>query len=100
MAKVSREDLISDVKSGLHDVEELLREAASTTGEKASELRDSALTTLKHARETLVDVQDSVVERSKAAARATDDYVHDNPWRVTVGAAAVGFLLGMLVSRR
>ena len=33
----------------------------------------------------------AVVEKTKAAARATDDYVHDNP-RKSVGiAAGVGF---------
>jgi len=96
----SRDDLITDVKSGLNNVEELLKEAATSTGDKAAELRDSALTALKRARETLVDVQDTVVERGKAAARATDDYVHDNPWRSLGMAVAAGIVIGLLINRR
>ena len=34
------------------------------------------------------------------AVRATDDYVHENPWQSVGVAAGVAFLLGLLVSRR
>lgn len=96
----SREELISDVKNGLYQVEEMLREAAATTGDKAVELRDSALEALKSLGETLADVQYSVRRHGRAAARATDDYVHENPWRSLGIAAAAGVLLGILISRR
>ncbi|AZG10321.1 DUF883 domain-containing protein [Pigmentiphaga sp. H8] len=95
-----KEKLISDVKVVLNDAEDLLKQAASSTGDRAVELRESALTSLKRAREKLLDVQDSMLERSKAAARATDDFVHDNPWRAIGVAAAVGFLAGLLVNSR
>ncbi len=96
----SSQELITDVKSGLHNVEELLREAASNTGDKATELRESALASLKRARETLMDVQDEVVERSRKAIRVTDDYVHDNPWQALGVAVAAGFVIGLLITRR
>ena len=95
-----KEKLSSDVKVVLNDAEDLLKQAASSTGDRAVELRERALTTLKRAREKLLDVQDSMLERSKAAARATDDFVHDNPWRAIGVAAAVGFLAGLLVNSR
>ncbi|OVZ59656.1 hypothetical protein CDO44_11010 [Pigmentiphaga sp. NML080357] len=95
-----KEKLISDVKVVLNDAEDLLKQAASSTGDRAVELRERALTSLKRAREKLIDVQDSMLERSKAAARATDDFVHDNPWRAIGIAAAVGFLAGLLVNSR
>jgi ElaB/YqjD/DUF883 family membrane-anchored ribosome-binding protein len=31
---------------------------------------------------------------------ATDEYVHANPWQMIGVAAAVGALIGMLISRR
>jgi ElaB/YqjD/DUF883 family membrane-anchored ribosome-binding protein len=96
----SRDALITDVKSGLNNVEELLREAASSTGDRASELRDSALASLRTARESLVDLQENMLERGKKAARATDDYVHDNPWRSLGIAVATGFVIGLLINRR
>lgn len=100
MENANRDRLISDVKNVLSDTEELLRAAASSTGDKAVELRDRAMVSLKRAKEKIEDVQDLVVERSKAAARATDDYVHDHPWRAVGMAAAVGFLIGLIVNRR
>lgn len=100
IGKISREDLITDVKSGLNNVEELLREAAASTGDRATELRATAMTSLRNARESLVDLQGSVVQRGKAAARATDDYVHDNPWRSLGMAVAAGFVIGLLINRR
>jgi ElaB/YqjD/DUF883 family membrane-anchored ribosome-binding protein len=48
----------------------------------------------------LQDLQDDAVDRAKAAVRVTDDYVRDNPWQAIGAAAAVGFLVGVLVSRR
>jgi len=96
----SRDALITDVKSGLNNVEELLREAASSTGDRATELRDSALASLRTARESLVHLQENMLERGKKAARATDDYVHDNPWRSLGIAVATGFVIGLLINRR
>jgi ElaB/YqjD/DUF883 family membrane-anchored ribosome-binding protein len=95
-----KETLIDNVKTSLNDAEDLLREAASTTGDKAAELRERALATLKRTRETLYDVQDAVLERSRKAARATDDYVHDNPWQAIGIAGGVGLLVGLLIARR
>ncbi|MDX3904755.1 MAG: DUF883 family protein [Pigmentiphaga sp.] len=99
-SNAGKEKLLSDVKVVLNDAEDLLKQAASSTGDRAVELRERALTSLKRAREKLLDVQDSMLERSKAAARATDDFVHDNPWRAIGIAAAVGFLAGLLVNNR
>ena len=47
----AKERLIDSVKTSLNDAESLLREAASSTGDKANELRDRALTSLKRTRE-------------------------------------------------
>jgi ElaB/YqjD/DUF883 family membrane-anchored ribosome-binding protein len=100
MENANRDKIISDVKNVLSDTEELFRAAASSTGERATELRERAMSSLKRAKEKVEDVQELVLERSKAAVRATDDYVHDHPWRAIGIAATVGFLLGLVVNRR
>ncbi|MGE8611431.1 MAG: DUF883 family protein, partial [Achromobacter veterisilvae] len=48
----------------------------------------------------LYEAQDAVLERGRKAARATDDYVHDNPWQAIGIAGVTGLLLGLLISRR
>lgn len=96
----SKEKLFSDMKIVLSDAEELLKAAASSSGERAIELREKALASLRRAKEVMQDAQSAVVEKSKAAARATDDYVHEHPWRAVGIAAAAGFVLGLIVNRR
>ncbi|WMD20530.1 DUF883 family protein [Achromobacter seleniivolatilans] len=98
--EVAKEKLIDSVKTSLNDAESLLREAAGTTGDKANELRDRAMVSLKRTREALYEAQDAVLERGRKAARATDDYVHDNPWQSIGIAGVTGLLLGLLISRR
>ncbi len=51
------------------------------------------------AREKLADATAAGRERARQAAAATDDYVHDNPWS-SIGAAALGLLIGVLLGTR
>ena len=39
-------------------------------------------------------------ERAQQAARDTEEYVRDNPWRAIGVAAGIGLVLGMILSRR
>ncbi|MCE4060659.1 YqjD family protein [Pandoraea sputorum] len=96
----NKEKFMTDIKSVLADAEDLLKQAANTTGERASELSDKALTLLKQAKEKASDVQVVVVEKSKQAARATDDYVHDHPWQAVGIAAGIGVVIGLLLNRK
>lgn len=91
---------MTDIKAVLADAEDLLKQAASTTGDRANELREKAMAQLRQAKEKASDVQVIVVEKGKAAARVTDDYVHDNPWQSLGMAAAVGFIVGLLINRK
>jgi len=93
-------EMESDVSRAISGAEDMLSQAASSTGEKAAELRARALEQLKALRGRLQEAQEVALQRSKAAARATDDYVHDNPWRAIGIAAGVGVLIGLLISRR
>lgn len=91
---------MTDIKAVLADAEDLLKQAASTTGDRANELREKAMAQLKQAKEKASDVQVIVVEKGKAAARVTDDYVHDHPWQSLGMAAAAGFIVGLLINRK
>jgi len=100
MDNVNKDKLIADLKLVLSDTEALLRSAAATTGEKAVELREKATVTLKNASEKIIDLQAVAREKGRAAAAATDDFVHERPWTAIGVAAAAGFLLGLLVNRK
>jgi len=99
-ARVSGEKLGSDLKTVLADVEALLKQAANSTGQQAVELRERAAENLHRASMRLSEARVAAAEKSRVAARRADDWVHANPWAAVGAAAGVGFLLGMLVSRR
>lgn len=98
--EASRQKLLTDVKTLMSDADEIVKAMASATGEKATELGDKLRVKLRSAKEKMGDVQEVVADKAKAAARATDDFVHDNPWQAVGIAAGVGFLLGLLINRK
>jgi len=97
--EVSKEKLMHDLHLVITDAEELLRATAGQAGEKVSAVRERIQVNLAAARERLAAVQESVVAKTKQAAKATDEYVHENPWKAVGIAAGAGLVVGMLISR-
>ncbi len=91
---------MSDMRTALSGAEELLRQAAASTGDRAAELRERGLNALRQAKEKAQDIQDTVTSTSKQAARAADDYVHAHPWRAIGLAGSIGLLLGLIINRK
>lgn len=96
----ARDRLIEDFKAVMNDAEELLKVTANQTGDKIGAVRARAEESLREARRKLGEIEGNLVGRTKAAAKATDQLVHDNPWYSVGIAATVGVMLGMLISRR
>jgi len=97
---VSKEKLMEDLRVVVADAEELLKATANQTGERIAAARAKAGESLQVAKIRLADAHATVIEKAKVAAQTTDDYVHENPWQAVGIAAAVGLLLGALISRR
>jgi ElaB/YqjD/DUF883 family membrane-anchored ribosome-binding protein len=97
---LSRETLLDDFSTMLTEAEELLKRAGNETGERAKDLRAQVEAKLLSAKLRLQELEGEAMDRARAAARVTDDYVHDNPWRVVGAAVAIGFLVGLLMNRR
>jgi len=97
---VSSEQLIADFKVVVADTEALLKATANQGGDKVAELRAKAEESIKLAKTRMAEAQTAVLEKTRAAAKATDVYVHDNPWQAIGAAAAVGLAIGVLIGRR
>lgn len=95
-----KEKFVADIKVLVADTEELLRATASQAGERAAVARERIQATLVATKAKLIDAERALLDKTKQAAKATDDYVHDNPWQAVGVAAGVGFLLGLLIGRR
>lgn len=98
--EVTREQLVKDFKVVIADAEALLKASADGGGEKVAELRSKAVESINAMKERLGDVEHRMVEKTKEAAKATDEYVHENPWRSIGVAAGVGLIVGFLLGRR
>jgi ElaB/YqjD/DUF883 family membrane-anchored ribosome-binding protein len=98
--QATKERLVSDLQKVIADAEELMQATAHQTEGKVVELRERITENLRNARHKLVDVEISVKEKTKEVARATDDYVHEHPWRAVGTAAGVGLVIGLLIGRR
>ena len=90
----------NDMKTLVKDAQDLLREASLASGDKAEELRARGLAMLDTAMEKAHEVQVIAVEKGKAAAHSTDEFVHEHPWKAVGIAAGIGLVVGMLISRR
>ncbi len=97
---VTKDKLVSDLKVVITDAEELLRATASQAGDKAAAARARIQESIEDARRRLADLGSAAGDQARIAARATDDFVHENPWKAVGIGAALGVILGMLISRR
>lgn len=97
--EVSKEKLMQDLRVVVADAEELLRATAGQAGEKVAAARERIEENLLAAKERLAAAEQALVAKTKQAAKATDEYVHENPWKAVGIAAGAGLIVGMLISR-
>jgi ElaB/YqjD/DUF883 family membrane-anchored ribosome-binding protein len=100
IADVNRDKLVADMRVVIADAEELLRATAGQAGEKVAAARTRIQDSVSTAKVKLEHMSQASAEKAKAAADATDHYVHDHPWHAVGVAALVGLVLGALISRR
>ncbi len=96
---ISKERLMQDLRLVVADAEELLRASAGEAGEKVSAARQRIEEHLAAAKVRLAETEAAMLEKTRAAAHATDEFVHENPWRSVGIAAGAGLVIGMLISR-
>lgn len=98
--EVSKEQLIADLNVVVADAEALLKATAGQGGEALAAVRAKAEASLGVAKEKLSAAQAALVVKTRAAAKATDEYVHVHPWQAIGVGTAVGMVIGLLIGRR
>jgi ElaB/YqjD/DUF883 family membrane-anchored ribosome-binding protein len=84
-----------DFRNAVSDVEDVLDSAGQRSRAGIRDLQDRALGVLDDARQRLGSLDSQVRSSARQAAAATEDYVHDQPWRALGLGAAAGVLLGL-----
>ncbi|MDO8249183.1 MAG: DUF883 family protein [Rhodoferax sp.] len=100
MTTVQKDKLMSDLRVVIADAEEMLRMTADEVGEGAADLRSRVQARMNQAKADLLHLQEAAVAKAKAAGHATDEFVHENPWKSIGIAAGVGLVVGLLIGRR
>ncbi len=91
--------LIDEFNELLTDAEALLQATATQSGDKIVELRNKVGDSIRVAKEGIGEMETVILHQTKAAAKATDAYVHENPWQSVGAAIAIGFIIGWSARR-
>jgi ElaB/YqjD/DUF883 family membrane-anchored ribosome-binding protein len=92
--------LAGDLRAMIIDSEDLLKAAATVTGEGFGAARTKFEEKVRRAKVALADASQPVAQRTREAAAAADRYVHGNPWTAVSFAMAAGVLIGFLAAKR
>jgi ElaB/YqjD/DUF883 family membrane-anchored ribosome-binding protein len=85
----SNRDWIEDLRSAVAEAQALLETHAAEGGDLAKQVHERVTDSLDRARSLLHEFEDDA-----------NRYVRDNPWQSLGIAAALGLVIGMLVTRR
>jgi ElaB/YqjD/DUF883 family membrane-anchored ribosome-binding protein len=96
----NKENVIKDFKGMVSDTEALIKATANTGGEKLAEVRTKVEQSLSLVKEKLMDDEYEILAKTKTVLKASDNFVHDNPWRSIGFAASIGVVIGLLIGRR
>ena len=100
MSSANTQQLTADLKAVVNDADALLKASAGDVSARMSGVRDRLEESVKATRARIAEMEDAVVAQTKAAAEATNQYVHENPWPSIGIAAAAGLVVGVLLGRR
>ena len=96
----ARGKVAGDFRAMIADGEDLLKAAATVSGEGFAAARTKFEGKLRSAKAALADASQPVLDRTRESAAAADDYVRGNPWTAVGVAVAAGALIGFLAARR
>ena len=86
----------NDLGTLAEDARALMAATADVAGEKVAEARKRLTAALERAKEIAENVRDKAVD----VAKATDEAVHEHPYKAIGIALGVGMIFGFLIARR
>ena len=97
---VSVSGVSREFQNFLSDIEDLIKETTSLTGEELAQARIKLNARVATAKASLENMGESIVQRAKQSATVTNEYVHEQPWKALGASTVIGFLLGIALARR
>ena len=100
LENLTKEQLAKELRAFVSEAEDMLDAVGKHGGEKLDEAKERFEHRIKLAKHELEKAETEILSRAKDAVKATDRYVHDNPWMTAGIAGGIGFLIGILISKR
>jgi hypothetical protein len=63
------------------------------------ETRDNVADRLRRTKQSIDEIRAETQAKARRAVRITNNYAHDHPWRVVTTAAALAFVVGLLMRK-
>lgn len=92
--------LSKDFQGFLSDVEDLVKQTRTATGEELNRVKARLDARIGAAKDSVSAASADLNDRAHCAATATNQYVHEQPWKVISVGAGLGLLMGFLLTRR
>ena len=93
-------DISKEFKTFISDIEVLLKETASLSGDDLAKAKSRISDRIDLAKKTLGEANRSIIQQARQTAEYTNQYVHEQPWTVLGASVAISFIFGLLVARR
>lgn len=99
-AAPSSSNISQEFHSLLTDLEELVKDATSLTGDELAQARLKLNARIATAKAAVEAGGNNIMQRARRTAVVTKDYVREQPWKALGASAALGFVLGRVLTRR
>jgi ElaB/YqjD/DUF883 family membrane-anchored ribosome-binding protein len=100
MEQFNKKKVIADLKEVVSNAEELLKKAAfDQTREWVATAQAKAKQSLMAANDWLAEEEGALAAKARSTAKATEDYLQANTWKVLGMAALAGAVVGIFAVR-
>jgi len=96
----ARHQVAKDIQVLVSDAEELLKSTAAYSGESVNAARVKFQATLENVKGRVTAAQSAAMGKVNETAKASYDYVRENPWKTVGVAVVVGLVVGVLLHKK
>lgn len=93
-------DIAQEFKGFVCDIESLLKETTSLTGDDLARAKIKLNQRINLAKQCINSASGTMLDQARKTATITNEYVHEKPWAVIGTGALVSFVLGLLLGHR
>lgn len=94
------EALTKEFENVLADINSLLQTTSDISSDELQEVREKIQARILKAKESVTGIYIDLARRAQVSASRVDLGVHEEPWKAIGVSAAVGLLLGLVLTRK